>query len=96
MATYISLIHWTDQGVKNARGLVQRAQQFRAECEQRGLKVIGLYSTQGRYDAVIALEAPDEQTLMAGLCALESLGNVRTETQRAFTEAEMDAILRKI
>jgi uncharacterized protein with GYD domain len=96
VATYISLIHWTDQGVKNARGLVQRAQQFRAECEQRGLKVIGLYSTQGRYDAVIALEAPDEQTLMAGLCALESLGNVRTETQRAFTEAEMDVILRKI
>lgn len=96
MATYVSLIHWTDQGINNARGLVERSQQFRADCERRGLKVVCLYSTQGQYDAVSVFEAPDEQTMMAGLCALGSLGNVRTETLRAFTESDMNTILQKI
>ncbi len=96
MATYVLLIYWTDQGVKNVKGLVQRAQQFRADCERRGIKVQGLYTTQGRCDTVIVVEAPDEQTMMASLLALESLGNVRTETLRAFNEMEMQSILQKI
>jgi uncharacterized protein with GYD domain len=42
------------------------------------------------------VDAPDEQTVMAELLAMESLGNIRTEKLRAFTETEMDAILRKM
>ena len=96
MATYVTLIHWTDQGIKQAKGLTQRAQQFRQDCERRGIKVLSLHTTQGRWDVVIVSEAPDEQTMMAGLLALESLGNVRTETLRAFNEMEMLSILQKM
>jgi uncharacterized protein with GYD domain len=96
MATYVSLVKWTDQGIKNGQGLVQRAQQFRADCERRGIKVLSLHSTQGSCDAVIVFEAPDEQTMMAALLALESLGNVRTETLRAFNEMEILSILQKM
>jgi uncharacterized protein with GYD domain len=96
MATYVTLVHWTDQGVKNVQGLVQRARQFRTDCERRGIKVLGLYTTQGRCDTAIILEAPDEQTLMAELLALESLGNVRTETMRAFNETEVMSFLQKM
>jgi uncharacterized protein with GYD domain len=96
MATYVSLVKWTDQGIKNAQNLVQRAEQFRADCERRGIKMQSLHSTQGSCDAVIVFEAPDEQTMMAGLLALESLGNVRTETLRAFNEMEMLSIMQKM
>ena len=96
MATYVTFIYWTEQGVKNVRGLVQRAQQFRVDCERRGIKVHGIYTTQGHCDTVIIMEAPDEQTMMTELLALESLGNVRTETMRAFNEMEIQSILQKI
>ena len=96
MATYVVLTHWTEQGIKNVKDTMKRTQQFRAESERRGIKVLGTYWTQGRYDMVAFVDSPDEQAIMAELLAIESLGNIRTETLRAFSETEMDAILRKI
>jgi uncharacterized protein with GYD domain len=58
--------------------------------------VLGLYWTQGCYDIVTIVDFPDEQTAMAELLALGRIGNVRTETLRAFSESEMDQIIRKI
>jgi uncharacterized protein with GYD domain len=96
MANYVILVRWTEQGIKDVKDTLQRAQQFRNDCERRGIRVTGLYWTEGRYDLAITLEAPDEQTMMAEVLGLCSLGNVHTETLRAFTESEMGAILRKI
>ena len=96
MATYVLLIYWTDQGIKNVKGLVQRAQQFRNDCERRGIKVQGTFWTQGRYDMVAFIDAPDEQVMVANALAMRSQGNVRTETLRGFTETEIDTILRKV
>ncbi len=96
MPNYVVLTRWTDQGVRTVKETVQRAQQFRADCERRGIKVHDFLWTQGRYDTVVSLEAPDEQTMMAAMLALGNLGNVRTETLRAFTEGEMEETLRKI
>ena len=96
MANYVTLIRWTDQGIKQAKGLTQRAQQFRQDCEKRGIKVLSLHTTQGRWDVVIVSEAPDEQSMAAALLAVESLGNVHTETMRAFSESEMMTILQKV
>lgn len=96
MPSYIVLIKWTDQGVKNAKDTVQRARQFRSDLEGRGGKVSSFYWTQGRYDLVTTAEGADEQTVMAALLALGSQGNVRTETLRAFNETEMEAVIRKM
>jgi uncharacterized protein with GYD domain len=96
MVTYVTLANWTDQGSKNVKDTLQRTQQFRNDCERRGIKVRGVFWTQGRYDMVAFVEAPDEQTMMANILAMRSQGSIRTETLRAFTEAEMDAILRKM
>jgi uncharacterized protein with GYD domain len=96
MATYISLAKWTDQGVRNARDTVQRAAAFRSDLERRGVKLLGIYWTQGRYDTVSIIEAPDAQTAMAAVLAIGSLGNVRTETLPAFSEREMTSILDKV
>lgn len=96
MATFVTLANWTDQGVRNAKDTVQRAGAFRGDLERRGVKLLSIYWTQGRYDVVATVEAPDEQTAMAALLALGGMGNVRTETLRAFSEAEMASILQKL
>ncbi|HEX5572304.1 MAG TPA: GYD domain-containing protein [Ktedonobacterales bacterium] len=96
MATYVTLVSWTEQGVKNAQETTRRAREFRSDVERRGGKVLGLYWTQGRYDLVVTVDFPDEQAAMAELLALGRVGNVRTETLRAFDENEMEQIIRKI
>jgi uncharacterized protein with GYD domain len=96
MATYVVLYKFTDEGIKNAKGTVQRARDSRAENEQRGFQVRGLYWTQGQYDLVAVVDAPDEQSMMAGLLNIAGAGNVRSETLRAFTEEEMAAIVDKM
>jgi len=96
MATYVSLLRWTDQGVRNAKDTVQRAGAFRVDLERRGCKLLSIYWTQGEYDLVTAIEAPDAQTAMASLLALAGLGNVRTETLPAFSEREMTSILETV
>ena len=96
MATYVILANWTDQGIRNVKDTIQRAQNFRAQCEQRGIKVLSFHWTQGRYDNIVVLEAPDEQTAMASLFASCQMGYIRTETLRAFSEADMGAILQKL
>jgi uncharacterized protein with GYD domain len=96
MATYVVLYTFTDEGAKHARDTVKRAREARAENERRGFTVQGLYWTQGRYDLVAVVDAPDEQSMMAGLLNIAGAGNVRSETLRAFTEAEMEGIVSKV
>ena len=96
MATYVILSKMTDQGVKNIRDIRQTVQRNRANGERLGLKVIGWYMTQGRYDMVIIVEAPDDQAVAAQTLFVASAGNSHTETLRAFTLDEADQIIQKI
>ena len=94
MPTYVVLYTFTDEGRKNAKDTVQRARQVRDEQTRRGFEVRGLYWTQGQYDLVAVVDAPDEQAMIAGLFNIAGAGNVRSETLRAFTEDEMEQALR--
>jgi uncharacterized protein with GYD domain len=96
MATYISLFKWTDQGVRNSKDTMQRLNAFRADLERRRCKLVSIFWTQGEYDLVSTIEAPDAQTAMAALIAVAGLGNVRTETLLAFSEREMASILEMV
>ena len=96
MPTYVVLYNFTDEGLKNAKETVKRARENRAENERRGFKVQGLYWTQGPYDLVAIVEAPDENAMMAGLLNVAGAGNVRSQTMRAFSEAEMETILANV
>lgn len=96
MPSYVVLYRFTDEGAKNVKGTVERARRARAENEQRGFQVRGLYWTQGQYDLVAIVDAPDEQSMMAGLLNINGAGNVRSETLRAFTEEEMEAIVSRM
>ena len=96
MLSYVVLYRWTDQGVRNAKDSVARARDFIAATEKAGGKVAKVYWTQGRYDLVAITELPNEETAMILSLNLSKLGNVRTETLRAFTAEEMESILKKV
>ena len=96
MATFITTLHFTGQGVKAVRDSCERAASFQATAQKLGVKVTGLYWTLGAFDGVIVCEAPDEETATAALLHLGSLGNVRTQTARAYDAAEMQKILGRL
>ena len=93
MPTYVVLYRFTDQGRKNIKDTVKRAEEVRRENESRGFKVLGHYWTQGRYDLVTVVEAPSEEAMMSGLFSIAQAGNVASETLRAFSDEEMQSSL---
>jgi uncharacterized protein with GYD domain len=96
MATYIVLAHFTDQGVRGVKDSPKRADAFKALAKKAGVIVKEFYWTLGRYDLVLILEAPDVETVTAIGLSVGKLGNVRTETLRAFDKAGMETILKKV
>jgi uncharacterized protein with GYD domain len=96
MPMYVVLGKMTEQGATSIRELPQRARQIQAMGEQRGVKLHGWYLTQGRYDVVVVVEAPDDQTIAAQSLAVASQGVVTTETLRAYTLDEAEQIIQTL
>ena len=96
MPTYVVLVNWTEQGVKNVAQTVGRTDHGGEMAEKHGLKLKEAYWTVGGYDMVAVFEAPDDEAMSAHLLEIASLGNVRTTTLRAYDEGEMSGILRRL
>jgi uncharacterized protein with GYD domain len=96
MPNYVVLYKMTNQGAKDIQTLPDRVRQARAAAEQNGIKVNGWYLTMGQYDVVTIVDAPDEQTLAAGVLAIARNGNFTSESLRAFDESEMEQIIQKL
>jgi len=93
MSTYIALLNWTDQGIRAYQETASRADAFAATLEKLGAKLVSLYWTVGPYDIVAIVEAPDAETITAGLLQVGALGNIRSTTLRAFDKDEMTRIV---
>lgn len=93
MATFIALLDYTDQGIRNIKDSPQRADAFNDLVERAGARVIGQYWTIGSHDGVLILEAPDDEVAASVLLALGAAGNVRTTTLRAYEWAEAQALI---
>ncbi len=95
MATFISTIKFTDEGLKGIGETTKRAAGMKTLAKKMGVKVTNIYWTLGESDGVLIFEAPDDETATAMLLRIGAMGNVRNTTVRAFTAAEMDKILAK-
>ena len=93
MPTFVSLINFTDQGIKNVKDSPHRIEAAKAMLRDLGGEVKDMYITTGQYDAVVIAEVPDGEIMIKFALALGSAGNVRTQTTRAFTEEEFQGIL---
>lgn len=93
MATYITLLKFTQQGIKDIKGSPGRLENAKKAWAAAGGSIKGFYLTMGRYDAVVVNEAPDDTAVAKLALQTGSLGNVTTETLRAFTEDEYRKII---
>ena len=96
MPSYVCLIQFKDQGIRNIQDTMKRGDAAIAEAKKMGMKIIEEFWTMGAYDAVVVVEAPDDETMSAFILKVGSLGNVKAQTLRAFRRNEMEAILAKI
>ena len=96
MASYISTVRFTEQGIQNIKETCKRANAFKTAAKKLGVKVQDIYWTLGKFDGVIVFDAPDDETATAAMLQLSALGNVHTRTARAFKASEMDAVLAKL
>jgi uncharacterized protein with GYD domain len=92
MPTYISLLNYTEQGIKNIKESPARLDAARDLFQTVGAQLKAFYLVSGRYDAVCIIEAPDNATMAKAILTLGAKGNVRTETLQAFTEEEFRKI----
>jgi len=96
MGTYIALMNFTDQGVRNVMDSTKRADAAKEAAKKFGASMPQIYWTLGQYDMVAVLEAPNDEAATAFSLAIGSAGNVRGQTLRAFSKDEMNGILGKI
>ena len=95
MATYVVLANFTDQGIKNVKESPDRLTAFRGLADKLGVAIKSVHYTVGTYDLVTIVEGSDEAVTSA-LLKLGSLGNIRTQTLRAFTAEEMKGMISKM
>ena len=95
MPTYVSLVQFTDKGIQAAKETTQRVTDWAAKVKPMGVSIKDMYWTLGHYDQVCVFEAPNDETAASVLLAADMLGNIRTQTMRAFTSSEMKMILDK-
>jgi uncharacterized protein with GYD domain len=93
MATYISTIKFTEQGIQNIRESPKRAAAFKSAAKKLGVKVSGIYWTLGSFDGVVVFDAPSDETATAAMLHLSSQGNVQTTTARAFDSSEIEKVI---
>ncbi len=96
MPTYLSLLNWTDQGIKNVKDSPKRL-----DAVKKALKGIGggektFYMLQGAYDLALIMEAPNDEALAKLLLTVGAAGNVRQTTMKASPEAEYRKIIAEL
>lgn len=88
MPTYISFLSYTQQGIATVKNSPTRLDAAKEAYRKAGGEIKGFYLTMGRYDMVLIAELPNDETVAQLALSLGAAGNIRSETVRAFTEAE--------
>jgi uncharacterized protein with GYD domain len=95
MPRYVTLINWTDQGVRGYRDTLDRANAATQLFESFGGSMVDIYWTLGPYDIVTIVDFPDDETATAALLRTAEAGNIRTTTLRAFDRNSLREIIEK-
>jgi uncharacterized protein with GYD domain len=96
MATFVVLSTFSEQGIKNVKQTIERADAFKQMAQKAGVTVKDIYWTLGSRDIVAICDAPDDEAATVLALSVSSRGNVRSETLRAFSFDEMKKILGKL
>ena len=93
MGKYVLLLNWTDQGIKNVKDTIKRAESLKLYLEKKGGKLTDILYTFGQYDLVVTAELPSDEIAMSVSLGTGALGNVRVTTLKAFGLDETKKII---
>ena len=93
MPTYITLVNYTQKGIEHVKESPKRLDAAKQAFQGMGAELKEFYLVMGRFDIILVTEAPDDETVAKIALKLGSLGNVRTESFRAFKEDEYRKIV---
>jgi uncharacterized protein with GYD domain len=93
MPTYISLLSYTQQGLSSIKQGPARLDAAKEAYRKAGGELKAFYLTMGQYDMIAIAELPNDEAVATMALALGSVGNLRSVTSRAFTEAEYRKII---
>jgi uncharacterized protein with GYD domain len=93
MVTYVMLLNWTDQGIKNVKDSPKRLDAVKKLAKEMGGEVKSFYMTLGIYDLVLIVDMPNNDKLASFGLKLGSLGNVRSTTLKTFSEDDYRRIV---
>jgi uncharacterized protein with GYD domain len=96
MSHYILLLNWTDQGIRNVKDTIKRADAFKSYLEKKGGKLTDIFYTFGQYDLVLIVELPNDDDAMSVLLGTGALGNIRSTTLKAFNLEETRRIVENL
>ena len=96
MPTYVTLVRYTDQGIRNIKESPARLEAAKKMAQAAGAQINSFYLALGKYDAVVIIDGPDDETAARVTLTLGSLGNVRTETLRVFNETDYRKVIASI
>jgi uncharacterized protein with GYD domain len=96
MPTFIILVNWTEEGIKNVKASPDRLEAAKQLFKDAGAEIKEFFMVMGQYDMVLVVEAPNGETISKVLLATASGGSVRTETLRAFTEEEYRKVIAEL
>ena len=96
MAKYVSLLMFTDTGIKNLRQTTARAEAFAEKIKSHGINILYTLWTVGQYDLVHIFEAESDEAAATFSYTLSALGNVRTNTMRAFDLEDMHKVIKDV
>jgi uncharacterized protein with GYD domain len=94
MATFITTLKFTREGMAKIHDTVKRAEAFRSMAQKHGANIIGEYWSMGAFDGLVIFEAANDEAASALMLQLASHGSVKTQTARAFTTSEIEKILK--
>ena len=93
MPTYIAMLKWTPQGLRDIKQSPSRLEAARKGFEGAGVRMKDFYMVSGQYDMLAIIEAPDYPTVAKAILSSVSQGSITSETCRAFTETEYRQII---
>ncbi|MEW6245371.1 MAG: GYD domain-containing protein [Nitrospirota bacterium] len=96
MPAFVTLINWTDQGIRTVKDSPKRLDAAKKELQKLGGEVKSFYMTQGAFDAVLIFEVPNDEAAAKFLLKTGSAGNVRTTTLKAYPEADYRKIMESL
>ena|SRR2546421_11469819 len=96
MPTFISLFNFTEQGARALKDTAKRADAITKAVKKTGVSIREVYWTLGQYDGVLVFDAPDDETATAMMMGIGRMGNIRSQTLRAFSRDEIGGILAKV